>query len=140
WNDLEGRDAALAAGAIACILAEPAMTNIGIILPEPGYHEALRALTEEHGALLAIDETHTLCAGPGGYTRAHGLEPDFVTLGKPIAGGVPAAAYGMSAAVAERVAAHIRALETTDVGGIAGTLPGTALPLAAPPPTPDTRL
>src|SRR5207247_10596603 len=131
WNDLEALEAALGYGDIACVLAEPAMTNIGIILPEPGYHEALRALTEEHGALLAIDETHTLCAGPGGYTRAHGLEPDFVTLGKPIAGGVPAAAYGMSAEVAERVAAHIRALETTDVGGIRGTLAGNALSRAA---------
>src|SRR4051812_21688922 len=131
WNDLEALEAALATGEIACVLAEPAMTNIGIILPDPGYHDGLRALTEEHGALLAIDETHTLCAGPGGYTRANGLEPDFVTLGKPIAGGVPAAAYGMSAAVAERVAAHFRALETTDVGGIGGTLAGNALSLAA---------
>ncbi len=131
WNDLEALEAALAGGDVACVLAEPAMTNIGIILPEPGYHEALRALTRERGTLLAIDETHTLCAGPGGYTRAHGLEPDFVTLGKPIAGGVPAAAYGMSREVADRIAAHLRALETTDVGGIGGTLSGNALSLAA---------
>src|SRR5204862_2165160 len=96
WNDVEALEAALADGDVACVLAEPAMTNIGIILPEPGYHDALRALTREHGTLLAIDETHTICAGPGGYTRAHGLAPDFVTLGKPIAAGVPAAAYGMS--------------------------------------------
>jgi glutamate-1-semialdehyde 2,1-aminomutase len=131
WNDLEVLEAALAGGDVACVLAEPAMTNIGIILPEPGYHEALRALTRERGTLLAIDETHTLCAGPGGYTRAHGLEPDFVTLGKPIAGGVPAAAYGLSREVADRIAAHLRALETTDVGGIGGTLSGNALSLAA---------
>jgi glutamate-1-semialdehyde 2,1-aminomutase len=131
WNDLEALEAALAGGDVACVLAEPAMTNVGIILPEPGYHEALRALTRERGTLLAIDETHTLCAGPGGYTRAHGLEPDFVTLGKPIAGGVPAAAYGMSREVADRIAAHLRALETTDVGGIGGTLSGNALSLAA---------
>ncbi len=96
WNDPEALDAALAEREVACVLAEPAMTNAGIILPEPGYHEALRALTREHGTLLVIDETHTISAGWGGYTRAHGLEPDFVTLGKPIAGGVPAAAYGMS--------------------------------------------
>ena len=131
WNDAEALDAALAEGDIACVLAEPAMTNIGIILPDPGYHDALRTLTREHGALLAIDETHTLCAGPGGYTRAHGLDPDFVTLGKPIAGGVPAAAYGMSAAVADRVAAHLDTLEVSDVGGIGGTLSGNALSLAA---------
>jgi glutamate-1-semialdehyde 2,1-aminomutase len=131
WNDLEALEAALAGGDVACVLAEPAMTNVGIILPEPGYHEALRALTRERGTLLAIDETHTLCAGPGGYTRAHGLEPDFVTLGKPIAGGVPAAAYGLSREVADRIAAHLRALETTDVGGIGGTLSGNALSLAA---------
>jgi glutamate-1-semialdehyde 2,1-aminomutase len=131
WNDVDALDAALAEGDVACVLAEPAMTNIGIIPPEPGYHDALRTLTREHGALLAIDETHTICAGPGGYTRANGLEPDFVTLGKPIAGGVPAAAYGMSADVGERIAAYLDTLETSDVGGIGGTLSGNALSLAA---------
>ena len=68
---------ALATGDVAAVLAEPALTNVGIVLPEPGYHEALRALTRRHGVLLVIDETHTLCAGPGGYTGAHGLEPDL---------------------------------------------------------------
>src|SRR4051812_36830854 len=131
WNDVEALEAALAPGDVACVLAEPAMTNIGIILPDPGYHDALRTLTREHGTLLVIDETHTICAGPGGYTRAHGLEPDFVTLGKPIAAGVPAAAYGMSEEVADRIAAHLEKLETTDVGGIGGTLSGNALSLAA---------
>jgi glutamate-1-semialdehyde 2,1-aminomutase len=131
WNDVEALDAALAEGDVACVLAEPAMTNIGIILPEPGYHDALRALTREHGTLLAIDETHTICAGPGGYTQAYDLQPDFVTLGKPIAGGVPAAAYGMSADVGERVATYLDTLETSDVGGIGGTLSGNALSLAA---------
>jgi glutamate-1-semialdehyde 2,1-aminomutase len=131
WNDVEALDRALAEGDVACVLAEPAMTNIGIILPDPGYHDALRALTREHGTLLAIDETHTLSAGPGGYTAAHGLEPDFVTLGKPIAGGVPAAAYGMSAEQADRVGAYMETLEVSDVGGIGGTLSGNALSLAA---------
>jgi glutamate-1-semialdehyde 2,1-aminomutase len=131
WNDLEALDRALADRDVACVLAEPAMTNIGIILPDPGYHDALRSLTREQGTLLAIDETHTLSAGPGGYTRAHGLEPDFVTLGKPIAGGVPAAAYGMSAELADRVAAYMETLEISDVGGIGGTLSGNALSLAA---------
>ena len=89
------------------------MTNIGIVLPEPGYHDALRSLTRDHGSLLVIDETHTICAGPGGYTAAHGLEPDFVTIGKPLAAGVPAAAYGMGEDVADRVLskrAHARGL------------------------------
>ncbi len=131
WNDVEALDRALSEGDVACVLAEPAMTNIGIILPDPGYHDALRALTREHGTLLAIDETHTLSAGPGGYTRAHELEPDFVTLGKPIAGGVPAAAYGMSTEVADRVGAYLETLEVSDVGGIGGTLSGNALSLAA---------
>jgi glutamate-1-semialdehyde 2,1-aminomutase len=131
WNDVDALETALAEGDIACVLAEPAMTNIGIIPPEPGYHEALRALTREHGTLLAIDETHTICAGPGVFTRAHRLEPDFVTLGKPIAAGVPAAAYGMSAETADRVVAHLDTLETSDVGGIGGTLSGNALSLAA---------
>jgi glutamate-1-semialdehyde 2,1-aminomutase len=131
WNDVDALDAALAEGDIACVLAEPAMTNVGIIPPEPGYHEALRALTREHGTLLTIDETHTISAGPGGYTRAHGLEPDLVTLGKPIAAGVPAAAYGMSQEVADRVQEYLGTLEATDVGGIGGTLSGNALSLAA---------
>jgi glutamate-1-semialdehyde 2,1-aminomutase len=131
WNDVEALAAALAGGEIACVLAEPAMTNIGIVLPEPGYHDALRSLTREHDTLLVIDETHTICAGPGGYTAAHGLEPDFVTIGKTLAAGVPAAAYGMSEEVAARVLSHNRGLQVSDVGGIGGTLSGNALSLAA---------
>ena len=131
WNDVEALEAALATGEIACVLAEPAMTNIGIVLPEPGYHDALRALTREHETLLVIDETHTICAGPGGYTAAHGLDPDFLTIGKPLAAGVPAATYGMSEAVAARVLEHNDLLEVSDVGGIGGTLSGNALSLAA---------
>jgi glutamate-1-semialdehyde 2,1-aminomutase len=131
WNDVTALEAALATGEIACVLAEPAMTNIGIVLPDPDYHEALRELTREHDTLLVIDETHTICAGPGGYTAAHGLEPDFVTVGKPLAAGVPAAAYGMSAEVGERVVRHQGMLEASDVGGIGGTLAGNALSLAA---------
>ena len=131
WNDVEALEAALAGGEIACVLAEPAMTNIGIVLPEPGYHDALRSLTRDHGSLLVIDETHTICAGPGGYTAAHGLEPDFVTIGKPLAAGVPAAAYGMGEDVADRVLSKERTLGASDVGGIGGTLSGNALSLAA---------
>jgi glutamate-1-semialdehyde 2,1-aminomutase len=112
------------------VLVEPALTNIGIVLAEPGYHDALRALTRRYGAVLVIDETHTFCCGPGGYTAAYGLEPDAVTIGKPIAGGLPTGAYGLSEELAKRV------LDTTiwdaaDVGGIGGTLAGNRLALAA---------
>jgi glutamate-1-semialdehyde 2,1-aminomutase len=130
WNDVAALERALAPGDVACVLAEPAMTNIGIIHPQPGYHAALRQLTRRTGTLLIIDETHTLCAGPGGYTRAHGLEPDILTMGKPLAGGVPAAAYGFSAAVAERAWA-IASVEESDTSGIGGTLAGNALSMAA---------
>lgn len=131
WNDLDALERALATEEIACVLAEPAMTNIGIILPDPGYHEALRELTRKYGTLLIIDETHTICAGPGGYTGEHGLEPDLLTIGKPLAAGVPAAAYGMSEQVAAMVTEYMDSLEVADVGGIGGTLSGNALSLAA---------
>src|SRR5215207_6752785 len=131
WNDPDAVRGALAHCDVACVLAEPTMTNIGIILPEPGFHDRLRELTREHGTLLVIDETHTICAGPGGYTAAHGLEPDMLTIGKPIAGGLPAAAYGMSEEVAERVDSWMSRVEASDVGGIGGTLSGNALSLAA---------
>ncbi len=131
WNDVEALERELGYEDVACVLAEPAMTNIGIILPEPGYHDALRDVTRRHGTLLVIDETHTICAGPGGYTAAYGLEPDFLTIGKPLASGVPAAAYGMTGRVAEELLAHPSLVETSDVGGIGGTLSGNALSLAA---------
>ena len=130
FNDLDALERALAPGDVACVLAEPAMTNIGIIHPDPGYHAALREITRRTGTLLIIDETHTICAGPGGYTAAYGLEPDLLTIGKPLAGGIPAAAFGLS----DEVAAHILDAATgddCDVSGIGGTLAGNALTLAA---------
>jgi len=129
FNDLAALEHELAHGDVACVLAEPAMTNIGIILPDSGYHEALRELTRRHGTLLVIDETHTICAGPGGYTEAYGLEPDFLTIGKTIGGGVPVAAYGFTEEVRDRILAVMP--PQTDVGGIGGTLAGNALSLAA---------
>jgi glutamate-1-semialdehyde 2,1-aminomutase len=129
-NDLEALERELAAGDVAACLFEPALTNIGIVLPEPGYHEAVRELTRRYGTLLINDETHTICAGPGGYTGAHGLEPDFLTIGKTIGGGIPAAAYGFTEAVGARISASITR-EDSDVGGIGGTLAGNALSLAA---------
>ncbi|HSJ51997.1 MAG TPA: aspartate aminotransferase family protein [Actinomycetota bacterium] len=131
FNDVDALEEALAHEDVACVLAEPALTNIGIVLPEGGYHVALRELTRRYGTYLVIDETHCICAGPGGSTRAWGLEPDFLTIGKPLAGGVPAACYGMSAEAAERTQAFMDSLPTTDVGGIGGTLSGNALSLAA---------
>jgi glutamate-1-semialdehyde 2,1-aminomutase len=131
WNDLPALQRALEPGDVACVLAEPAMTNAGIVLPDPGYHDALRELTREHGTLLIIDETHTFCAGPGGYTAAAGLDPDLLTIGKAIAGGIPAAAYGTTEEVSERIGDYLAGLETADVGGIGGTLAGNALSLAA---------
>ena len=129
-NDLEGLERELAQGDVAACLFEPALTNVGIVLPEPGYHEAVRELTLRHGTLLINDETHTICAGPGGYTGAHDLHPDFVTIGKTIGGGVPAAAYGFTEEVAARIKAAIDR-EDSDVGGIGGTLAGNALSMAA---------
>jgi glutamate-1-semialdehyde 2,1-aminomutase len=130
FNDLNALEAALKNEDIACVLAEPALTNVGIVLPDPGYHAALREITRKHGTLLIIDETHTICAGPGGYTRDENLEPDFLVFGKPIAGGVPGAAYGFSAEVAQCIADR-QNLEDCDTGGIGGTLAGNALSLAA---------
>ncbi len=130
FNDLPALEAALAPGDVACVLAEPVMTNIGIVQPQPSFHVALRELTRRTGTLLILDETHTICAGVGGYTRAHHLQPDMLTLGKPIAGGIPAAVYGLSAEVAERVQGALSVGEA-DTGGIGGTLAGNALSLAA---------
>ncbi|HET7441038.1 MAG TPA: aspartate aminotransferase family protein, partial [Terriglobales bacterium] len=130
FNDLSALEKALSAGDVACVLAEPVMTNVGIVHPEPGFHQALRELTRKTGTLLIIDETHTICAGPGGYTRAENLQPDVLVFGKPIAGGVPGAAYGFTEDVRRRIAER-HSLEDCDTGGIGGTLAGNALSLAA---------
>ncbi len=130
FNDLAALERELAAGDVACVLTEPALTNVGIVLPDPGFHAALRELTRAAGVLLIVDETHTLCCGPGGYTAAHGLEPDLLTIGKAIAGGVPVGAYAMSDEVAARVLARTL-WEEADVGGVGGTLAGNALSVAA---------
>lgn len=132
FNDLEALERALAPGDVACVLAEPAMTNIGIIHPDPGYHEALRAITRKTGTLLILDETHTISSGAGGYTREHGLEPDMLTVGKTIASGFPAAAYGFSQAVADLIRTRVGRKESSasDETGIGGTLSANALAIA----------
>lgn len=130
FNDIEAVEDALEAEDVACVLTEPALTNIGIVLPEPGFHDALRELTRRTGTLLMIDETHTISAGPGGYTAAHGLEPDVLTIGKPIGSGVPGGAFGVTEDVSDRMFARTGA-DYQDVGGIGGTLAGNALSVAA---------
>ena len=130
FNDTDSLERELAAGDVAAVLMEPALTNIGIVLPEPGYLAAVRVLTRRHGSLLINDETHTFSAGPGGCTRAWGLEPDIVTIGKSIAGGIPAGAYGLSADLADRILRDESA-DIIDVGGVGGTLAGNALSVAA---------
>ena len=130
FNDLEALDRALAKGDIACFLMEPALTNIGIVLPDPGYHEGVREITRHHGVLLIADETHTICAGPGGCTREWKLQPDMFVIGKTIGGGIPVAAYGMSEEVAAKVE-EMQNDEGIDVSGVGGTLAGNALSMAA---------
>lgn len=103
WNDISGLEKALAPRDVACVLTEPALTNIGIVHPKPHYHKALREITSQTDTLLIIDETHTICCGPGGYTHEYGLKPDMITIGKPIASGVPEAVYGFSQEVARLV-------------------------------------
>jgi glutamate-1-semialdehyde 2,1-aminomutase len=130
WNDVEALERELSHRDVALVLTEPALTNIGIVHAQPGFHDALRELTCRTETLLAVDETHTLCAGPGGFTAAHGLEPDILTVGKAIGSGIPAAAYGFSEELAGRVDASI-ARDESDVGGVGGTLAANVLSLAA---------
>ena len=130
FNDLDGLERQLAHGDVAAVLMEPALTNIGIVLPEPGYLEGVRELTRKYFVLLINDETHTFSAGPGGATRAWGLEPDVLVIGKSIAGGIPMGAYGLSAEFADRALAR-RDLDLVDMGGVGGTLAGNPLSIAA---------
>jgi glutamate-1-semialdehyde 2,1-aminomutase len=130
FNDVDALAAALLPRDVACVLMEPWMTNIGIVPPQPGFLEAVRALCDETGTLLINDETHTLSAGPGGCTQAYGLHPDAVTIGKAIAGGIPIGAYGVTEELAGRILGDPDA-DLVDQGGIGGTLAGNALGSAA---------
>ena len=129
-NDLEGLERELAERDVAVCLFEPALTNIGIVLPEPGYWDGVRELCDRTETLLLIDETHTISAGPGGATKAWGLRPDIVTIGKTLGAGIPSAAYGLTEEVQRRVVDHVDP-DVIDVGGTGGTLAGNALSLAA---------
>ncbi|GAA4455691.1 transaminase [Phytohabitans houttuyneae] len=130
YNDLDGLERELAHGDVAAVLMEPALTNIGIVLPEPGYLAGVRELTRRHGTYLVNDETHTFSAGPGGATAAWGLAPDVVTIGKAIGGGIPIGAYGLTEALAGALSDRSD-LDLVDMGGVGGTLAGNPLSLAA---------
>ena len=130
FNDLEGLERQLKNGDVAAVLMEPAMTNIGIVLPEPGYLQGVRELTRKYDALLIIDETHTFSAGWGGMTKRDGLEPDVFVIGKAIAGGIPTGTYGLSESLAARILARTD-LDLVDMGGVGGTLAGNPFSVAA---------
>ena len=130
FNDLEKLEQQLSFGDVACMLIEPALTNIGIVLPDPGYLSGVRDLTRKYGTLLIIDETHTICAGPGGATKLWDLEPDMLVIGKTIGGGIPVAAYGLSAELAARAELSLNSHDV-DVSGLGGTLSGSVLAMAA---------
>ena len=130
FNDIAGMEKALAYGDVAAILMEPAMTNVGIVLPQVGYLEAVQILAKKYGTILIIDETHTISVGPGGMTADRGLKPDFLTIGKAIGGGIPTGAFGMTQKMADDIARLVE-LEIIDTGGIGGTLAGSAFSLAA---------
>jgi len=130
FNDVEGMEKALVHGDVAAILMEPAMTNVGIVLPQAGYLDAVQELAKKYGVILIIDETHTISVGPGGMTSDLGLKPDFLTIGKAIAGGIPTGTFGMTQKIADDIARMVE-LEIIDTGGIGGTLAGNALSLAS---------
>ncbi|WP_431729134.1 transaminase [Verrucosispora sp. TAA-831] len=130
FNDLDGLARELAHGDVAAVLMEPALTNIGIVLPEPGYLDGVRALTRQYGTYLVNDETHTFSAGPGGATAAWDLAPDVVTIGKAIGGGIPVGAYGLSAELAAALTDRTD-LDLVDMGGVGGTLAGNPVSIAA---------
>jgi glutamate-1-semialdehyde 2,1-aminomutase len=130
FNDLPALEAALKQGDIACVLAEPVMTNVGMVLPQPGFWEAAQQLIKQHGALLVIDETHTISSGPGGYARAHGMQPDALVVGKPISGGIPCAVYGFTEELGRRVE-HAKRSAPPGHSGIGTTLSANMFAMAA---------
>jgi glutamate-1-semialdehyde 2,1-aminomutase len=130
FNDVAGLQRALGHGDVAAILMEPAMTNVGIVLPQDGYLEAVGKLAKQFGVIWIIDETHTISVGPGGMTKELGLRPDILTIGKAIGGGIPTGTFGMTQEISDAISAKTER-EVIDTGGIGGTLAGNALSLAA---------
>ena len=130
FNDLVELERVLAIGDVACVLIEPALTNIGIVLPQDGYIQGVRNITRKYDVLLVVDETHTICAGPGGCTKLWNIDPDFVVIGKTIGGGIPVGAYGMTSEIALRLETAMTGHDV-DVSGVGGTLSGSALAMSA---------
>ena len=130
FNDLVELERVLAIGDVACVLIEPALTNIGIVLPQDGYIQGVRDITRKYDVLLVVDETHTICAGPGGCTKLWNIDPDFVVIGKTIGGGIPVGAYGMTSEIALRLEVAMTGHDV-DVSGVGGTLSGSALAMSA---------
>lgn len=130
FNDLSAMEKALANNDVAAILMEPAMTNVGIVLPKEGYLVGVEKLAKKYGAILIIDETHTISVGVGGMTKELELNPDFITIGKAIGGGFPTGAFGMTSSMAESIKKLVE-LEVIDTGGVGGTLAANVLSLAA---------
>ena len=132
FNDPDALRAALDPRDVAIVIAEPAITNnVGLLLPEPGFHDAVRTVTRETGTVLAYDETHTQIVGPGGLTKLWGLEPDVVTTGKSIASGVPLGAYGMTEEVADILERPAGRFDEKEAIATGGTLFGNPLSMAA---------
>ena len=129
FNDVPALEVALREGDVACVLAEPVMTNVGMVLPGDGFLEKLRTLTKATGTLLIFDETHTLTSSPGGYARSVNIAPDALVFGKPIAGGIPAALYAFSAEVADRIQAYLKR-RGEGRSGIGTTLSGSRIQMA----------
>jgi glutamate-1-semialdehyde 2,1-aminomutase len=130
FNDVDALAAALRGGDIACVLAEPLMTNIGMVRDTPGFLRELRRLCDETGTILVLDETHTISSGYGGHSNMHGPKPDILVVGKSIGGGVPCAVYGFTDEIAKRMAA-LNASRPVGHSGIGTTLSANALAITA---------
>ncbi len=130
FNDVAALERELKRGEIACVLAEPVMTNIGMVRDAPGYLNLLRALCDQTGTVLVFDETHTISSGYGGHSNAYGPKPDMMVIGKSIGGGMPCAVYGFSDAIAERMA-RLNATRPPGHSGIGTTLSANALAITA---------
>jgi len=135
FNDLAAVEKALSEFDIAAVVAEPAMTNVNLVLPQNGFLDGLRALTQKHGTLLIYDETHTHVCAWGGLTRHWRLNPDILVVGKSIASGIPMGVYGMTKALRDVMESHIEVERWPQSGegdlAVGGTLFGNALSMAA---------
>ena len=130
FNDLVSMQSALKHNDVAAIIMEPAMTNVGIVLPESGYLQSVAELARKNNVIWIVDETHTISVGPGGMTAELGLRPDMLTIGKSVGGGIPTGTFGMTHEIASKITKKTKRA-VIDIGGVGGTLAGNALSLAA---------